>query len=340
MDGIQFCSSNPRGGISVYFRQLINRSQSDFDVNLIIPQPSKLPISEFPDHIVNTYHKRLLEKYRSPLSIESGVLHSSYYRVSRNPSVTNIVTVYDFSYELFCSGARKYIHVLQKLLAFNYGTSFICISENTRKDLLRLYPFISHKSVHVIPLAANDSFYPLSNNLFSSLSFPYILFVGNRSDYKNFTLAVKTLSVLPDIHLYCVGGGKFSKYELSIMDSLIPGRYKGFGHVSDQTLNNLYNSALCLLYPSRYEGFGIPPLEAISSGCPVVAFPVASIPEVLGDAGIYAQEPHPDHIAELIQYYCFGERRSQLVDKGFDQSSCFSWEATYDLTKQIYQSYL
>jgi mannosyltransferase len=99
----------------------------------------------------------------------------------------------------------------------------------------------------------------------------------------------------------------------------------------------LYNDAVCLWYPSSYEGFGIPPLEAMRAGCPFIALNRSSIPEVAGNAGILLEEADPAAIASAIEQCTLTERRAQLRHLGFEQAQKFSWQHTFEATASIYR---
>ncbi|HDW2027942.1 TPA: glycosyltransferase, partial [Enterobacter ludwigii] len=120
----------------------------------------------------------------------------------------------------------------------------------------------------------------------------------------------------------------------------IPGRYKHLGRVSDEELNSIYNRVFCLLYPSLYEGFGIPVIEAMRSGCVVIAVNVSSIPEVAGDAAILLDDPHPAAIAHALKELENQLFYNKLRNNGFTQAKKFSWEKCYKDTLAIYKECL
>ena len=143
---------------------------------------------------------------------------------------------------------------------------------------------------------------------------------------------------LPDLLLTCVGGGALTEFEINLINKLIPKRVTHLNGVPDDILNTLYNSAYCLAYPSSYEGFGIPVLEAMRAGCPVVAFNGSSIPEVAGDAALLIDELNVDALREAILRLQSEDFRNFLRTKGFNQAARFSWEDTFDKTKEIYET--
>lgn len=336
-DGIIF-SLQKNGGISVYFAELLNRfAKLEYESKVLMSGENQVSLRESEMPLRENIPARILERYRN-ISLEgTGLLHSSYYRYSTRKNYLNVTTVYDFTYERFVNGPRKWGHSWQKFNAIRHSDAVLCISESTKKDLLQFIPDISEDRIFVTPLAANSLF---SCELSSKEPEDYVLFVGARGGYKNFSLLVRALGHLSDVRLFVVGGGGFSAEELVLLESLVPGRYFHQGNVAVERLKELYNRALCLVYPSAYEGFGIPVLEAMSAGCPVVALRNSSIPEVAGDAAILLDSPDEEHLSDEIRRISQSEIRKDLTAKGFQRSRLFSWDVTFKKTMTVYEMLL
>ena len=170
---------------------------------------------------------------------------------------------------------------------------------------------------------------------------PYILYVGWRKGYKNFSNFIKAYAsnrkVYLDFRVVIFGGEKISFNEriefekLGVNDKID----QFFGN--DAVLSNLYKNASCFIYPSLYEGFGIPPLEAMHYGCPVIASNVSSIPEVVGDAGFFFNPGEVEEISCALKRVLYDEElKAILINKGYQQEKKFSWEQCARETFEIY----
>jgi mannosyltransferase len=193
--------------------------------------------------------------------------------------------------------------------------------------------------VYVIHLGVNESFTPLSNNV-GDLFRPFALFVGARNGYKNFKLAVQAVARISGLDFVCVGGGDLRDQELRLLNKMLPNLWRHERFVTDDKLNYLYNKAVCLVYPSSYEGFGIPVLEAMRAGCPVVAFRGSSIPEVVGDAALLFDILDPLALAAMIHKTLDTSERDRLRKLGFIRASEFSWKKTIERTVRVYEQLL
>jgi len=276
-------------------------------------------------------------KYES----EKFIFHSSYFRYTKNTSAYNIITMFDLIHHKFYFGPRKLVHNLQESKGVKKSDAIISISENTKKDLLHYYPYLNPADIHVIYLGASTSFFKITDSDYSyitpaeHLNKRYLLFVSSREPYKNFNFAVDVLSKLDDFELYIVGA-PLTQAESEMVNAKIGRRWKVFTGISTAQLNELYNHAYSLIYPSSYEGFGIPLLEAMSTFCPFIAINASSIPEVAGDAGILLDELNVnDGITAILQ---IDNQREKLIIRGQKQVSKFSWDKCYNETALLYQN--
>jgi len=322
------------GGITVYFNELIKRISLAYPASFLLSR-------DYVEAKRKWAGKDFFcpERYRDIDCDNYALCHSSYYRISQNKNVKNITTVHDFTYEKFVKGPARWVHSWQKFRAIRYSEAIICISENTKQDLLHYLPDVDQEKIFVIYNGVSDEYFPLDNQA-AQVRKRYVLFVGARGGYKNFTLAINVIAQLKDIELLAVGGGQFSAKELLILNQLIPNRFSHAGFATTEQLNILYNEALCLLYPSSYEGFGIPIIEAMRAGCPVVAMNASSIPEVAGDAAILVDKPEVAGFVDAINSLCNKEKINELRELGFVQAAKFSWDETFRQTVAVYEHVL
>ena len=268
--------------------------------------------------------------------------HSSYYRTCFGKNVVNIITVYDFTYERYFKGLKKYVHIVQKLIAILNADAIITISNNTKEDLYKYYPFSKNKLVKTIYLGIDKEFHQISRNsilknkMFSRLLLSkYILFVGSRAFYKNFEIAVEVASRL-GWQLVIVGGNSLSETEEKILSSNQLS-YEYFNFLSNNLLNYLYNNAFCLIYPSSYEGFGLPIIEAMKAGCPVVCSNNSSLPEASGDAALLVDDLSPSSYINSIKLLLNTDFRAQKISKGLTHAKSFTWDNCYINHLKFYQ---
>lgn len=335
------------GGISSYWYELSKRYQRDPQVNVRFietgteePNILRRLLQIEPEDVIlkktsTMYLERFLRVQLQALE-QASVFHSSYFRVPvKHPRLRVVTTVHDFTYERYVKGPRLWLHRLAKKRAILESDAIITVSDHTRNDLLEFFPNIHPSRVRVIYHGVSDAFKPLSGKRdCQRLKF---LYLGFRDPYKNFSFAVDIVRGLDDAHLNVVGR-PFSAQEKQVLESKIPGRYTLYSNVSTPELNALYNEAFCLLYPSSYEGFGIPLLEAMRAGCPFIALHASSIPEVAGNAGVLLSALDLEeawHAVDLIR-----ANREQFVQTGLERSQCFSWDRCYSETTKLYKDLL
>lgn len=345
-DNIVF-SLQRAGGISTYWSELITRLLRDevdvsFDEfkhhnlvrNTFAIQPASLHTRGSKYLIVERFKALQLPEQNLPF-----VFHSSYNRITNNKLASQVTTVHDFVHEKFYKGVRRSLHLMQKGKVLRAADQIITVSENTKRDLLQFHPTIPAANVKVIYNGVSTDFYPLAaaekKQLAENSAKPYLVYIGSREHYKNFKFTVDFLKETADFELYIIGSALL-KTELQYLKQQLPGRWKHFDHISNQRLNELYNTAYALIYPSLYEGFGIPLLEAMKAGVPFLALNNSAIPEVAGAAGILLERPDITLFKDALD--TISSRRAELIQKGYEQSAKFSWEKCYQETLSVYQT--
>ncbi|HCT3639789.1 TPA: glycosyltransferase family 4 protein [Escherichia coli] len=322
------------GGISVYFNELIQGMvKSNYQAEILLYKNKEFEFDT--SDLKLQYRKpRILERYRNVSDIKTRVLHTSYYRVHKSPNlnVKNVTTVHDFTYEKYRGGMSKFIHSLQKYHAIKNSDIVICISNNTARDLLKYCP-ISEDKIRVIYNGVSPSYKHISNMSDMRVN-NSVLFVGAREGYKNFVLAVKAVGKLHGLKLTIVGGGSLKKYERELLEKYLKNRYEHFTFLSNEDLNIQYNTAYALVYPSSYEGFGIPVLEAMQAGCPVICANTSSLPEVGGNAPIYIDDINEFTLKEALELVNL--KRNVMIERGLLQAQKFSWSKCVNETIKVY----
>ncbi len=337
LDGIVF-SLQRYGGISVYFKALATGlAASDMPMQLVVPEGELM--GKPPENLRNRLsHQpaRALERYRD-YPCDQAIGHSSYYRLPQK-NAKSVITVYDFTYEKFFRTHQKIIHSWQKNRAILKADAVICISESTRSDLFKYVPDVSREKVHVVHLGINRSFLEVLSSLGTQelpTEHPYFIYVGARSTYKNFMPVLHALEHRVE-HLICVGGGEFTLEENRAIYKFARGRVHHIAWADDITLAQLYQQAIALVFPSLYEGFGIPVVEAMACRCPVIAMNESSIPEVAGQAGYLLPEINSRSLNAAFSAVTDPVKRTEMVELGFQRAKSFSWESCCEQTMQIY----
>lgn len=336
IDGIIF-SLQKQGGITVYFKSLIEYISRQQERTTLVLDKSTSKRVDVAEGLVSICRQdfRFFERYRKcRIPVAGSVFHSSYYRQADKSEIPTVVTVHDFIYERYQHGLRQWVHTNQKNSAIRTAQAVICISEATKNDLLEFVGETPGQTIHVIHNGVSDVF---QNLYLEPAVTPYVLFVGQRGGYKNFSLVLKAIVHLPDMELHCVGGGPIRNEELHGVPESVRSRIHHLGFVTDEELNALYNQAVCLVYPSSYEGFGIPVVEAMRAGCPVVSAECKAVLEVGGNALTIVAGPDPRDMAEGILKTVSSER-SHLIKRGFSVAKDYSWDITHSKTLEVYRS--
>jgi glycosyltransferase involved in cell wall biosynthesis len=251
-----------------------------------------------------------------------------------------VLTVYDMIHELFPEFfTNDKMVVPNKKYLIEKATRIIAVSENTKKDIINLYPHIDSSKIDVVYHGCS-----IKMNMTESLSLPekYILFVGTRSNYKNFIFLVHSIKTLlkkdKDLHLICAGGGDFNLVEKELISKLGLESQIIQMHFNEDELGHFYNRAICFVFPSMYEGFGLPILESMTCGCPVVLGKHSSFVEVAGEAGVYfdidSAQDLKNKIESLIQNKSL---RNEFSLKGSEQVKKFSWEKAANECLTVYK---
>ncbi|MCI0472428.1 MAG: glycosyltransferase family 4 protein [Ignavibacteria bacterium] len=281
--------------------------------------------------------KPLFEKFAEKQKFE--VFHQTYYAdINFKKKFRHIITVHDFTHEKLSGNFSKLDKTAErKRKAILKADGIICVSESTKNDMMNMYD-VKSKKIKVIyhgnSLKHDVSEPPLIEK-------PYLLYVGDRRAYKNFGVLIKLFELNNELKSYyklvCCGGGPFTKAETELISrSGLTGNFIQT-EARDKNIANLYFYASAFIYPSKYEGFGIPMIEAMYNGCPVIASYISSLPEIGGNAALYFNPDSPGELNEKVKMVLNNsEVRNSLIVKGKEREKSFSWDKCAKDTFEFY----
>ncbi|HEX6771154.1 MAG TPA: glycosyltransferase family 1 protein [Acidobacteriaceae bacterium] len=357
----QVTSLQDAGGMSRYHYELARhlRGVHDLSIHLLLGgQSSVLPFCSLQGSGIGvaTWRSRLRPGYPrygmnalwtaaiAPLRGRYDVYHATYQRAE--PAIRHralVATHHDATQERFPHLFRNAAAIrARKARLYARANIVICVSESARYDLEELYGVgrertrLVYHGVEPIPAAAAFT---------DGDPRPYLLYLGSRSAYKNFSALLSAFAAAPAagaMRLVVAGGGAWTSSEqAAIAGSGLEGRVTLLPRVDDAVLAGLYRGAMLFVYPSLYEGFGLPPLEAMSAGCPVLVSRTSSLPEVCGDAAHYFDPALEGSLrAELDRLLADPALLRATVDAGRAQAGRYTWEAAATKTLAVYRDAL
>jgi glycosyltransferase involved in cell wall biosynthesis len=291
------------------------------------------------------------EKHNKLISIEKlreqnfDVFHPTFYNPYFLEHIGNkpfVLTILDLIYEKFRNDDIAKKERESKILLSKKASKIIAISESTKKDAIEILG-IPDEKIEVIHLGNSLKKEAMEDEKFvAKLPSRYILFVGGRIDYKNFNSFYEALLPLmkndKSLHLVCTGH-PFSpqeniKFNINgVVDQV------HFIFAEEKDFATLYSRALSFVFPSKYEGFGIPILEAFACECPVICSNLSSLPEVAGDSALYIDPNNIQGMTDTFNEVINNESlRKKLIEKGTRRLDEFSWQKTAEQTYRVYES--
>lgn len=347
------------GGISRYYHEIISRLRGQARIGLILTNNAYLngkgykgirPF--FKNSSFKGKHRIMLSlnKWYSSSLIKSAkfdILHPTYYdtyfldKIGTKPFV---ITVYDLIHEKF---GDKYpelgedVTFSAKMELLTKAKMIIAISESTKRDIIDIFGIDPNK-IRVIYLGSSLEKRDKGENGNTHVG-KSLLFVGKRAIYKNFDFFIRAIANYlkeSDLTVVCSGGGAFTAEEKVLFEQLgIATKVKYHAIQGDESLIRDYQQASAFIFPSEYEGFGIPVLEAFSCGCPCVLSNGGSLPEVGGDAAVYFDPNNAKELVEAVKKVIENPTlASQLVADGYKRLNNFSWDKTAEETLALYKS--
>jgi glycosyltransferase involved in cell wall biosynthesis len=347
------------GGISKYFIELSSNIQllgndvkiySPFHQNQYLKEKKDLLSSNYffseyiPSKTKSNYLFNNINRLGLPLW-KPDIIHQTFYRSRFKINKPHIITIHDLIHEKFSSSSNRYENVIRlKLNAINSANRIICVSESTKNDLLNCYKLDPDRIDVVYHGVSKVDFTQLDEITINKYSFPFLLYVGNRGGYKNFKWMLSAISksqkIREDFKLILFGGGVLTQSEIGEIEKLKL-NFSNILHVEgeDSLLHFLYSKASALIYPSLYEGFGLPILEAMINNCPVICSNTSSIPEVAGNAAIYFNPRDENDFIEKCESSLYSSSvLSTKIALGCQQINKFSWDTCAKNTLDVYTS--
>lgn len=347
------------GGISRYHTFLVAGLNSRPDVTARIFSPlyrnehlasqREAPVWGFgvPRHWPAGKLSRAAMRLASPVAsavLRPDIVHETYFATQPYLSgKRRVTTVYDMIHELHYPGD---VTAVEKKLSVQRSDHVLCISHSTKRDLCELLNFPEERAT-VTHLAYDDFSGATETAPPDALGgAPYILFVGNRSGHKNFSALMHAFASLPrlvrDFRLAFFGGPPLQEAEHAIAAELgLPTTALVHLAGGDDKLGQAYAHATAFVYPSLYEGFGIPPLEAMSAGCPVLSSNTSSLPEVVGNAALTFDPKNIEALRDALDRVTQSESlRQGLIRRGHQQRRLFSRERCVAETLAVYRGIL
>lgn len=257
---------------------------------------------------------------------------STYYtRPPSNWPGKEVVLVYDMIHEQCADLFTQRVDIAfsaRKQHAVEAADRVICISETTRQDVLAAYA-VEADRVQVAYLAHSALFKRAAGQVNALFPEPFVLYVGSRTHYKNFDFLLEAYAGWARrdaVHLVVVGGCWTKAEERLLQQYALLDRVHLFSGVSDEQLAVFYQTALAFVYPSRYEGFGIPLLEAMACGCPVVASDIPAFREITDGCAFYFDPSSPESLHEALERAMQPEAAGMMVKQAVERAAQFSWE--------------
>jgi glycosyltransferase involved in cell wall biosynthesis len=357
----QIFSLQTKGGISRYFSELATefKNSKELEARILAPFHSNYHLNQIDPSLLlkaSTWRMRWsvvfgekreawlnqAEALRFLGTKGQGILHETYYTHRIKGNFKRVMTIHDLIHELFVVPSEDERKVLQaRKLAIEAADWIIAVSENTKKDLIRFYPNAAAKCSVV-----HHGYRPLPQNSSNlQINRPYILFVGNRSWYKNFEILLHVVAKTPHLKenydIVCFGGGDINETEKDLISRLGLKQSISFKSGSDGDLHSFYQKASVLAYLSQYEGFGLPVLEAMAARCPVICSNSSSIPEVAGNAACMVNVTDETEVQNgLLKILQDVDYRQSLIAEGEKRVLEFTWKKAASETLSVYKKVL
>lgn len=357
IDGESFFR-HTRSGITRYFTELIRGFETERMLGVLPTTPYRFVASQ---HLASAFPSRfrqvslprrvrpcafsaLNSRAWSRRSTKVDLIHHSLYLpalLEHAPSVPRICTIFDFTLELYSEQFPWSAPLVeQKNAVISRCDGVVCISRATYDDMSRFLPGFD-KPIEITPLGVTEQFFKPVGRRPTNLPARYVLHVGNRHAHKNAGVLFSAFAHIadrePELFLVLCGNPLTATERQQLKNLRIAARTL-YLRVSDEQLPHLYAQAAAFVFPSRYEGFGLPVVEAMAAGCPVVCSSAPALVEVADDAALIFAADDSEELAAILEKV-LGDRGlvASLRAKGRARAEVYSWRRTVQLTARAYR---
>jgi glycosyltransferase involved in cell wall biosynthesis len=350
------CFRWPYGGVPKYFVEMIKELPPNtweiaikYSNNQYLKESDLVKIKPFLPN-VNINHKgiiiNLLNLPNTLLAIQRGKLdifhqtHYDNYAYNLKRNIKRVTTVYDMNFVKIPEFYKNNVLLKEQRKSVKWADKIIVISNNTKKDLVELWK-VPEEKIQTIHLGCDK---PITVPEGKLIKEKYLLFVGQRHSYKNFKIVLAMFASLIkqglELSLVCTGPS-FSQFEKNIFANL--GLTQHIKHIfaTEIQMKQLYRDAVCFIFPSFYEGFGMPLVEAMQMGCPVICSNNSSFPEIAERAAVYFEPKDETELKNKVIHIIQDKtERMRLVDLGRVRAAEFSWKKCADEHVELYETLL
>lgn len=344
---------NELHGIARYTYEIVNRLADKVNIKLIVNDENTAgKLFKKVEFIsMRSGFLSMKEQFELPFVVDryrgDTIFHSPSIASSPFMRSASILTIHDLTplkFPEFYSSIHKYYYSFIVKPAAKRAKKILTVSEYSKMDIIKWLECDEDKVV-VTYNGVEDRFRIIENKekllkVKKKYNLPdrFILYIGNMKPHKNVKNLVKSMQhVNQDVKLV-INGKPNGEIDIIIKEFNLQEKLQFIGYVDDEDLPAMYNLAELFLYPSLYEGFGLPPLEAMSCGCPVITSNTSSLPEVVGDTQIMVDPYDVFELGNAINLVLSNEDlRQKMIQKGLEQSKRFTWERTARETLDVYE---
>ncbi|MFY1045490.1 glycosyltransferase family 4 protein [Chryseobacterium sp. GP-SGM7] len=337
-------------GVQRFAIELSKRLKNSHDIHVEFVSPKGIIHSNLADElnakVIGSFQGHLWEQVDLPVYLKKNNSPLLLNLCSTAPIFYNpqIVTHHDITYIRYPeSFSKKFVQFYKLIvpLMLKNSKKIITVSDFSKNEISNYYNITKDKFIVIYNGVDTNQFINIEQKNVSNRK--YILAVSSRNFHKNFQGLIDAFKNIQhtqkDVDLFIVGYSSlksFNNIQLDVEDLEKQGRIRFLGRVDDHELISLYQNASLFIFPSLYEGFGIPPLEAQACGCPVISSNQASMPEILSDSVLYFNPSSAENLEEkIIYFYNNPELKSQLVKKGLRNVKRFDWNNSVEILREV-----